>query len=311
MGQNSKKITAVIMAVIFFIGIVPLCISYFVDRDNIDAGTMVRVKLPDDRIKKMPIEDYLIGVIAAEMPASFELEALKAQAVAARTYVIKRIQSSSERDYDVDTTVKTQAWNSKEEMLKKWGIINYIHNYKKIAKAVEATQGMVVTYRGAIIDAFFHSSSGRNKTERSGDVWSSDRDYLRNVSSEEIKPLRFVQSLKFDNAEFYQLLGLSDTSGEISDNDITVLERTAAGRIKTVVINGKVFKGTELRTKLQLASTDFEWKTNGTQITFVAYGKGHGIGMSQYGANDLAGNGKSYIAILGHYYTGTTLKKIY
>ncbi|UWG97179.1 stage II sporulation protein D [Dehalobacter sp. DCM] len=311
MGQSTNKITAVIMAVIFFLGIVPVAVRYFFDPDEIKNGTTVRVKLSDGHVKEMAIESYLVGVVAAEMPASFEREALKAQAVAARTYVVKKMQSTAESSYDVDTTVKTQAWISNEQMIKNWGIINYVYNRNKILKAVKTTQGLVLSYDGEIIDAFFHSSSGRKNTEKSGDVWSSDRDYLRNVSSGEIRPLRFIQHQKFTSSEFYRLLGFSSTTGGISDDDISVLNRTAAGRVKTLVVRNKIFKGTDIRTKLQLTSTDFEWKTNGTQIEFIAYGKGHGIGMSQYGANDLAQNGDTYTEILGHYYVGAKLKKLY
>jgi len=310
-SQRMKTITAAVMAVIFFVGILPVLISWFGDKDQEDLGKQVRVKLADGQIKAMPIEKYLIGVVAAEMPAEFETEALKAQAVAARTYVLKRMASTEGSDFDVDTTVNTQAWNSNEEMRTKWGIINYWKYQRKIADAVKATRGEVITFQGEMINAFFYSSCGRKKTERAGDVWSTDLDYLKNVPSGESDPLRFVKHHIFQCAEFYQLLGFTQIPEKFSDSDVILVERTKAGRIKTLAVRNKVFKGTQLRSKLQLSSTDFEWEIRGTEIEFVTYGKGHGVGMSQYGANDLAKKGESYIEILGHYYLETKLEKIY
>lgn len=311
MSKRMKTITAAVMAVIFFVGILPVLISWFGGEDQDDPGIPVRVKLADGQIRAIPIEEYLVGVVAAEMPAEFEAEALKAQAVAARTYVLKRMESAAGSDFDVDTTVNTQAWNTNKEMRTKWGIINYWKYQRKIADAVKATQGKVVTYQGKMINAFFYSSCGRKKTERAGDVWSTDLDYLKNVPSGESDSLRFVKHQIFQCAEFYQLLGFTQIPEKFSDSDVILIERTKAGRVKTLAVRNKVFKGTELRSKLQLSSTDFEWETRGTEIEFVTYGKGHGVGMSQYGANDLALKGESYMEILGHYYQGTKLEKTY
>ena len=310
--MNSKlfKVTAVLLAVIFLIGIVPILLPVIFSSKN-DA-VYIRVALPDKQVKSMPLEDYLIGVVAAEMPAEFEMEALKAQAVAARTYALKRIEKQAENSpYDVDTTEQTQAWNSRGDMLKKWGLVAYFKYKRKISRAVKETEGQVLFYKGEKIDAVYHSSTGRKNTERASDVWSGDVEYLTNVPSGETDPLRFVAHKVFDIKTFYGLLGFSQIPDRFKETDLIILDRTKAGRIKTLAVRDKVFEGTDIRKRLQLASTDFEWKIQNNSIEIITYGKGHAVGMSQYGANDLAKSGKNYQEILKHYYRGAAIEKLY
>jgi len=308
---NVKKITAAILAVIFLVGIFPYSLTRLLGSNN-KSKMQVRIALPNGQVKSVSLEDYLIGVVAAEMPAEFETEALKAQAVAARTYVLKKMgDKTTDSSFDVDTTEKTQAWNSNQEMFRKWGIIGYIKYQRKIAKAVEATYGKILTYNGQKIDAVYHSSCGRKNTERASDVWSTDTNYLVNVPSGETTPLRFVKHQVFDINTFYKALGFTQIPSGFSDSDLIIIERTKAGRVKTLAIRNKVFGGTDFRARLQLPSTDFEWRLQGKKIEIITYGKGHGVGMSQYGANDLAQAGKDYTEILGHYYPGTKLEKVY
>lgn len=312
MNANIKKITAVIMAVIFLVGLLPYSLTKIFKTGYKKQGVQVRVSMENGQVRSIPLEEYLIGVVAAEMPAEFEIEALKAQAVAARTYVLKRIgETKTKSSFDVDTTEKTQAWNSNQALFRKWGIVNYFKYHRKISQAVEETQGKVITFNGQLIDAVYHSSSGRKGTEKAGDVWSADTSYLTNVPSGEGTPLRFVKQQVFDVNTFYKLLEFSPLPAEFTENDLIIIERTKGGRIKTLAIRNKVFKGTELRSKLQLPSTDFEWRIHSKKIELIIYGKGHGVGMSQYGANDLAKAGKEYDEILGHFYQGTKLEKIY
>ncbi|NLI91047.1 MAG: stage II sporulation protein D [Peptococcaceae bacterium] len=312
MSLSIKKTTAAIMAVIFLIGIFPYFLSNFFGTSSKKQGLLVRLSMPNGEIRSIPLEDYLVGVVAAEMPAEFEVEALKAQAVASRTYVLKRMENKTpEQNYDVDTTEKTQAWNSNQEMFRKWGILNYFKYHRKIAQAVEMTMGKIVTYNGQKIDAVYYSSSGRKNTERAFDVWGRDTNYLNSVSSGEETPLRFVKHQVFDINSFYKALGFSQFPSEFTESDLTVLERTKAGRVKTLAIRNKVFEATDFRTKLQLPSTDFEWRIQSKKIELISYGKGHAVGMSQYGANDLAKTGKKYEEILTHYYQGTKIEKIY
>lgn len=312
MNANLKKVTAVFLAVIFLVGILPYTLTKIFKVDNKKKDLMVRVAMKNNQISKIPLEEYLIGVVAAEMPAEFEVEALKAQAVAARTYVLKKMGDSRDtKVFDVDTSEQTQAWNSAQDLFQKWGVIKYFKYHRKIAEAVRETQGRILTYNGQIIDAVYHSSSGRKGTERAGDVWSGESVYLTNVSSGETNPLRFVKQHTFDVNTFYTLLDFSSPPARFESNDLIVIERTKGGRIKTLAVRNRIFEGTDFRARLELPSTDFEWRTYGNKIELVSYGKGHGVGMSQYGANDLAKAGKKYPEILGHYYQGTKLEKAY
>jgi stage II sporulation protein D len=307
-----RKATAAILAVIFLVGIFPYFLSRIFDITPKKQGIEVKISMPNGEIKKMTLDDYLTGVVAAEMPAEFEPEALKAQAVAARTYALKRIEArSAEQAYDVDTTEKTQAWISNQEMFRKWGIINYFKYRNKIAGAVAETAGKVITFNGQKIDALYHSSSGRKNTEQASDVWGNDIYYLTSVSSGETNPLRFVKHQIFDIDSFYKALGITPVPTEFSEHDLLIIDRTRAGRVKTLAVHNKVFTATDFRAKLQLASTDFEWRLQGKKIELITYGKGHGVGMSQYGANDLAKAGKGYAEILAHYYPGTKIEKLY
>jgi stage II sporulation protein D len=309
---NIKKITAVVLAVIFLVGVLPYALTKLLGSNMHKNNLKVKMSLPDGTVKIIPLEDYLVGVVAAEMPAEFETEALKAQAVAARTYVLKKMGDRlTDNSYDVDTTEKTQAWNSNQEMFLKWGILDYLKYRGKIVRAVSETQGQIITFNGEKIDAVYHSSCGRKNTERAGDVWSGETSYLTNVPSGEVTPLRFVKHQIYDAGTFFKLLGFTQIPSAFTSSDILIIERTKAGRIKTLAIRNKIIQATDLRVKLQLPSTDFEWRIEDKRIELITYGKGHAVGMSQYGANDLAKAGRTYIEILGHYYPGTRLERAY
>ena len=312
MNHKLSRITAAILAVILLMVLIPLFVNKLMGSSDSKNEMQIRLHMEDEKVEILPLEDYLVGVVAAEMPAEFQIEALKAQAVAARTYVLKRKSegSASGAVFDVDTTEKTQVWISTQEMIKKWGLINYWKYHRKIARAVEETRGVVITYNGKLIDAVYHSSCGRKETERAGEVWSSDVGYLINVPSGENDTSRFVKYLSFDTATFYKLLGFSQIPNRLTSSDILILERTKAGRVKTLVIRNRIFEGTDFRNLLKLPSTDFEWKISPERIEIMVYGNGHAVGMSQYGANDLAKAGNGYKEILTHYYQGTKINKI-
>ncbi|MDR3584349.1 MAG: stage II sporulation protein D [Desulfosporosinus sp.] len=273
------------------------------------ADVQIRVLMPNGGVVNLALEDYLLGVVAAEMPAEFEVEALKAQAIAARTFAARRLsqKNSSDGGYDVDTTVQTQAWLSDTQMRAKWGWFNYIRYRGKLQKAVLGTRGMVLVADGEYIEAFYHSSSGRKVTERSEEVWSSPRPYLQNVSSGEDNPQRYVKSISYTPEELFKKLGTKESPHSLTSRDFQVLERTAAGRAKSVRVLGKVYLATQLRTLLGLPSTDIEWVIQPERLTITTYGNGHAVGMSQWGANDLAMKNNKVEEILAHYYPGTKL----
>lgn len=273
----------------------------------------IRVLMPNGQVKTLFLEDYLLGVVAAEMPAEFESEALKAQAIAARTYAAKRISQNSKNantNYDVDTTVQTQAWLSDTQMKSNWGWLNYWRYRSKIEKAVKATSGLLLVAKGEYIDALYHSSSGRRPTERSEEVWSSAREYLQNVSSGEENPLRYVKTISFTPQELYKKLGKKEVIRPFTSGDFQILSRTTVGRAKQVRVLGKDYAASQFRSILGLASTDIEWVVQPEQVVITTYGNGHAVGMSQWGANDLAKKGKKVEEILTHFYPGAKLMEL-
>src|SRR5665648_71325 len=289
--------------------IIPWSILRWQKSSEIKDDVQIRILMPNGGVVKLPLEEYLLGVFAAEMPAAFEVEALKAQAIAARTYAARRLSHSNLPDvgYDVDTTTQTQAWQSDKQMRDKWGWINYWTYRGKLSKAVTETRGIVIVANGEYIEAFYHSSSGRKSTERSEDVWSSPRTYLQNVSSGEEDLQRYVKSFQFTSQELHKKLGMTGTASSLSAGDFQVLVKTSAGRAKSVRVLGKVYTATQLRTLLGLSSTDLEWVVQPDHLTITTYGNGHAVGMSQWGANDLAKKNAKVDEILLHYYPGTCL----
>ena len=267
----------------------------------------------------LPLETYLVGVLAAEMPASFELEALKAQAVAARTYALRRLTLNLGNNVHPEAAVCTnpnhcQAHMSSEDMKARWGMINYFRHKNRMEEAVNSTRGMVLTHEGRLIEPVYHSTSN-GRTENSEDVWLSTVPYLRSVESpwdrdsprfQDTKTLTVSQ---VDAALGTNLGALPVAAMQGTNQDIIrVLETTSTDRIKRLNINGRTLMGTEVRTALGLNSTHFTWELQGDSITFSTRGFGHGVGMSQYGANGMAREGATFEEILKHFYTGVDLE---
>lgn len=270
--------------------------------------------------ENMDIEEYVKGVVAAEMPASFEIEAIKAQAVAARTYAYKRWKKAGGKgcalhpEADVcDDPAHCQAWITKGEMLKKWGIFAFYHYNSKINQAVKSTAGMILLYDEEPIDPLFFSTSN-GKTENSEDVWKKHIPYLRSVVSkgEETSP-RFLEIKKIPVEEFVSKLRLKWPDIKIDPKNLEkqweVVEISEGGRVKKLKIGNKIVAGTEIRALFNLNSTDFKLKQKGNYIQISCTGYGHGVGMSQYGANFMAKNGSTFVDILKHYYSGVEIKK--
>lgn len=322
-----KTILFTILGLTLAIVVLPALIVLRGERPGVkvdtEASPLIKVlNIQTKEIEVLPLEEYIIGVVAAEMPADFETEALKAQAVAARTYTIKRYEGSKKNpnkehpDAHVCTdSTHCQAYVSREEMSKKWGMLKYPGFYNKIARAVNETAGVVLVYEGKLVDPVYHSTSV-GKTENSGDVWQVDIPYLKSVSSpgDQESP-KFKTELTLTLAQVDKALGTNlsavpaSTINNPSGSPFKILEKSATGRIKKIKIGEKEFKGEEIRSKLGLNSTCFSWKADGDKITFIVTGYGHGVGMSQYGANYFAKEGKDYKEILAHYYTGTELRK--
>lgn len=261
----------------------------------------------EKKVDRVPMEDYVAGVVAAEMPATFKLEALKAQALTARTFIVNRMLNGGNRDLpdnaNVTDTVNDQVYLSRDELKNVWGKA-YQKKMEKIDKAVAATEGEIITYHNKPIDAAFFSTSN-GYTENAGDYWSSAVPYLKSVKSpwDQNSP-KFKKVTSIPATAFEQKLGI-----RISANDTgTVLSRTEGKRVAKIKIAGKVFTGRQVREKLGLPSSDFTWERKGKEIEIITKGYGHGVGMSQYGANGMAQEGKDYKAIVAYYYQGVTVK---
>lgn len=274
-----------------------------------DSAVEVAVyRMSNKEIEKVGLERYVVGVVAAEMPAEFELEALKAQALAARTYIVKQLMSDGPLGVpdgaDVTDTVTHQVYKNEADMRKDWKA-DYDAKLQKIQEAVLATKGQILTYEGAPISTTFFSTSN-GYTENSEDYWSNSFPYLRSVES----PWDANESPKFSSqvvmtiAEFEQKLGVKVGAGK---NIGEIVERTEGHRVAKVNINGKILTGKDIREKLALKSSDFSWVVKGNQIVINTKGYGHGVGMSQYGANGMAKEGKNYEQIVKHYYQGVDI----
>lgn len=275
--------------------------TFFNNEEKEKKKEEVKLAIKDSEtgeINNIDLEEYVIGVIAGEMPASFNMEALKAQAIAARTYAVYKMNNAS-ADYDLVTDITNQVYITKEQMKENWQD-NYEYYYKKIKDAVDSTKDLIMTYNGNVICSFYFSSSN-GSTEEAKTVFGENKEYLKSVSSPEQSNITKVTLTK---QEFCSKLSLS--CNEITINSI---EKTQSGRIDTIIINNKSFKGTEVRTKLGLKSTDFEISILSSNIEITTKGYGHGVGMSQYGANTLANEGKTYEEILKHYYQNINIEK--
>ena len=273
-----------------------------VKEEVIDNNIYVNVRRNNGNIEKYELEEYIIGVVGAEMPASFNKEALKAQSVVARTYALKSIKNNKQLTSDNST----QNFKDNNELKKMWGS-SYNTYYNKIKSAVLETKGLYLSYNNDYADAVYHSTSNGN-TEDAVYVWGNSVPYLKSVSSE------------YDNTNKNYNSIITLTYNEISNklkNSIdsntkfNIISRTSGNRVKEIEINGTTYSGVEFRKLLNLRSADFSIENNGANVVISTNGYGHGVGMSQYGANGMANNGSSYTDILLHYYTGVAIKNIY
>lgn len=261
------------------------------------AVTVMRSK--SEKTEDVPLETYVSRVVASEMPAEFEMEALKAQALAARTYVVNHILYQDDKtEYDVTDTVQHQVYKDELE-LKKIFEDNYTEKMNKIKQAVESTKGEILTYENALITpAFFSTSNGF--TENSEDYWENEVPYLRSVESkwDEASP-KFLDQKIFAVNEVEKVLNIDLPENSALDIEVT---RTESKRVDELSIAGKIFSGRDVREKLELRSSDFTIKQKNDHLIFTTKGFGHGIGMSQYGANGMAKEGKTYKDIVKYYY---------
>ena len=255
----------------------------------------------------MELDTYLVGVVLAEMPASFEAEALKAQAVVARTYALKRVAEGLRHPQGAVCTDPgcCQAYISPEDYQKSRGTLADV---LKISLAVEATAGQILTYNGELAEATYFSCSG-GRTEDAAAVWGTDIPYLQAVDSPgEEQAVPYRKTVRFTPAEFARALG-RELTGHPRDW-LGVVTYTEGGGVATMVVAGISYTGVRLRQLLGLNSTAFSMTVAEGCIFVSTLGKGHRVGMSQYGADAMAVGGSSFRQILNHYYPGTKIDKM-
>ena len=263
----------------------------------------IRVKDKED-VFKVSLEDYVLGVVLGEMPASFEEEALKAQAVATRTYTLRKIMKQDKHsDADVCTDASCcQAYFRKNDYLATRGTAE---DFGKIEAAVKDTKSQVLYYHGELIEATYFSCSG-GMTEDAVAVWGSDVPYLASVASPgEDSAKHFATVTTYTKDDFFHRLGLS--ARHLTADDIT-FTYTSGGGVMQMQLFGASYTGTRVRELLKLPSTAFSVSIVGDNVIINSKGYGHRVGMSQYGADAMALNGSTYDEILSHYYGGTTLE---
>ena len=283
-----------------------------------DFNTIKLLHRDTNEIEEINLDEYLCGVVSAEMQADYEIEALKAQAVVARTYTLYKIINAKPHGEEADICDSfecCQAWISKEERFDRWDDSTENQNWNKIVTAVNETKGKVVTYEGKIINAFFHANSG-GKTEIPVNVWggtgypylqvvetSGEEGYTQYSSEVQLTIEELVNKFK----EKYEdiVVNLENINEEIK-----ILEYTESGRVKTLKVGNKNIAGTEVRTILGLRSTNFDIEINENNVTFKVIGYGHGIGMSQTGADAMAKQGSNYEQIIKHFYVGVEIVDI-
>ncbi len=286
-----------------------------VPEPELNSGRTVQVYNMETReLMALDVEQYLVGVVAAEMPAGFDEEALKAQAVAARTFTVSRMISPSPKVQELhslaqlSTSPETcQAWISEEEQKNRWGR-NYRRYHRKIVQAVADTAGEVLRYDGILIEPVYHASCGGGSTEAAENVWGSFRPYLSSVACNHADDPHTRTKTSMTLETMAQKLQLPDavpamTSGEY----MQLISSTASNRVDKIQIGGKTFTGSQLREALNLKSSLISWQITGEEITFITNGYGHGVGMCQYGADYYAKQGNDYRQILNRYYPGAQL----
>jgi len=271
---------------------------------NAEKAESFRVLIADTKkVEIMSATDYIFGVVAAEMPALYESEALKAQAVAAYSFACIRRAQNKNLQYDISTDATLdQSYISVEAAKLRWGE-KFDEYQEKIRSAVESVSGKTVRYKGEIALTLYHAVSS-GKTENSSDVWGGEYEYLTSVDSvwDKLSP-NYINSKTFTIEELKEKLGdYNFASANIKT------EKTTVGTVKTLNVDGKKISGEDLRKKLELYSTNFTVKASSEGVTFNTFGYGHGVGMSQFGADYMAKQGADYKEILKHYYKNVTIE---
>lgn len=313
------KIIVMIIIVIFVLMLPGILTIVFNDKggDNKISTSYIKVKVYDKqekKVKELDFEDYIKGVVAAEMPVNFEIEALKAQAIAARTYSYKRIMENQEMIFNQEGYIG-EAYLSDKQLEKRWGEKNVNKYMSKILEAVNSTNDIIMTYYNEPVEAVFHSTSA-GYTQASNDVWGYEVPYLEGTESKwDMQSPEYINEITLSKEKFKKIIQENFTSLTLLDgellNQIQILVRNKTGYVSQIQICNQIITGEEFRKILNLKSSDFILEEKGKDIVITTKGYGHGVGMSQYGANGMATEGYGYKDILNHYYKGINLEKIH
>lgn len=278
-------------------------------------GSIKLLHTKTGEVEEVEIDDYLYNVVSAEMPADFEIEALKAQAIVARTYTIYKIKNKKHENADIcDSSACCQAWISKEDRMERWEESKRDSNWQKIQNCVDSTKGQIITYNNEPINAFFHSNSG-GTTEVPVNVWGgTGYPYLQVVETAgEEGYMQYSSEVDLSNDELVEKLKVKYNDIQINfddQNDIKILDYTDSGRVRTIKFGNHELSGVETRTLVGLKSANFEISKENNNIKFLVKGYGHGVGMSQTGADTMAKQGSVAQQIITHFYVGVEIKDI-
>ena len=291
--------------ILLIIFLVPIYISSFKSNETTffepneikekKHNVIVHIK---DKDLYLDLEDYVIGVLGAEMPASFNEEALKAQAVASRSFAMSKVKNNV---IEISSTISDQVYHTNYQLFDKWKD-GYNQYFNKIFKAVNDTKGEVVSRNGEILRTYYFSMSN-GKTENSQNVFDVSTFLSVDSPYENTNLKNFEVEREFTKDELLKLLNLNEI-------DVQNVTKNDTGHVDNIVITNKKFKGTEFRRLLNLRSTDFEIRKSGDNYLIKTRGYGHGVGMSQYGANEMAKKGFDYRDIISHYYQNSEMTKI-
>lgn len=317
-----KRVLVLLLAFFLTVFALPLLVLNSCERKEIKEGKKDIIEdfdslsisvynVEEKQLQSMNLEEYVVGVLAGEMPSDFHLEALKAQALAARTYTLMRTRvfggagCSNNPGADVCTDpAHCQAYRPLSSITK---------NLDKYKQAVMETKGEIIVYNDALIDAVFHSASG-GKTENSEDVWSARVPYLRSVISEYEEQTKIISSKEVKVSDFISAMKKLDSRVKLSSSSIKkqvkILDRSEGGRITRIEVGGRVVSGSAIRGALGLKSSNFNITYKGDTMLFTVTGNGHGIGLSQYGADGMGKEGFKYSEIVKHYYQGVEIMNI-
>lgn len=288
--------------------------------DELKLGTKIKVFVKD-KIVEMPLEEYVVGVVSAEMPAKFNIEALKAQAITARTYAVAKMLvyggTGCVRNPGSDVCSEThcQAWISKEDRFKSWKPEEAVSNWNKIVEAVTATKDMVIGYKGKLATGVKYFSTSDGKTENSIYAFGYSEPYLVSVDSpgEEEAPSYKSQTV-ISKVDFIAKIKKLNSKISLSPNklasQVKIIDWTDGGRVNNIKIGGTEFSGIDIRWAMGLKSADFNLIIDKKNVVFNVKGYGHGVGMSQWGANEMGKKGTKFDDIIKHYFKGTEINKI-